>query len=116
MISKKKISLIFFAVFFTVLAVALFFSFYTTYSKQRKYTSMAFRAAVTDVKARHGSSYDYFIHLDNGESFLFTIPHKSLQPGDSIINILNEKSFTVKNANSGELYKIGLNGNILEVH
>lgn len=104
---------IFFSLFCIVFAVAITYSVFIFYSKRRHYTAMSFTATVIQIKELHGSSTDFFVHLSNGQSFLFTVPNKSIHLGDSVIKRKNEKYFTIKEKNGEFRYKIGINGRMV---
>jgi len=91
----------------------LIFTVYHNYKKKMERTWMSFRASVLSVKALHGSSTDYFVHLSNGESFLFSIPNKSLNTGDSVIKLKDEKYFIAKKSGGRILYWIDLDGKFI---
>lgn len=74
---------------------------------------MQFRAAVTKLQLKHGSSTQYFVDLSNGKTFLFNIAHNSLHIGDSVIKGRNEKFFTAKKQDGTVLYKIGVDGKMM---
>ena len=92
----------------------VFLVFYLPYKDKKENTVLYFRSAVTRLQALHGSMSDYFIELSDGSSFLFKIPNKSLNIGDSIIKIKGEKFFTVKKSDGRIAYKIGVNGKIIQ--
>lgn len=109
----KILSRIFFTLFFSLLAGGIIFVVYSFYSKRKAYTAMAFSAALTQVKEKHGSSTDYFVHLSDGKSFLFTIPHKSIYIGDTLVKVEDEPFFTLVTLEGRVRYKIGMNGKLM---
>ncbi len=112
----KSLSRIFFILFFSLLAGVIIFAIFTFYTKRKEYTNMAFRAEVTDVKAKHGSSTDYFVHLSNGKSFLFTVPHKSIHIGDTLVKVQDEPFFTLLAPGNRVRYKIGVDGRLISAN
>lgn len=109
----KLFSRIFFTVFFMLFAGILFYLFYKNKVQKRENTAMQFRAAVTGLQLKHGSSSQYFVDLSNGKTFFFTIPYNSLHIGDSVIKIKKESFFTAKKRDGAVLYKVGVDGKMM---
>lgn len=108
--SKEKFTLIYFILFFSVVAVAAFFVIKMVAKTKTEILSSEFRAAITGVKFQHGSSFSAFIDLSNGQEYLLTLPQTGITVGDSIIEIKNEPFFRVIKASGQEVGKSSLQG------
>lgn len=110
--AKCKFAPVFFTIFISVLLVFSFLTIKTIMQKRSERLPDEFRAAITHIKYKHGSSYTAFIDLSNGHQYLFTLPRTNITAGDSIIKIKNEPFFRVRKASGQEVGKISLNGNL----
>lgn len=108
--AKEKFTLIYFAIFFSVVAVVVFFIIKMVVKTKTEILPSEFRAAITNIKFQHGSSFSAFIDLSNGQEYLLTLPQTGITVGDSIIKIKNEPFFRVIKASGQEVGKSSLHG------
>lgn len=111
MISKSNFQKIYFTIFFSVLAVVIFFTVRTIFLNRNKKRQMDFAAEITRVQYLHGSSLSAFIDLSNGESLLLTFPEPGIQQGDSVYKKKGESFFLVRKSTGREVGSISLDGN-----
>lgn len=107
---KQKFQLIYFILFFSVVAVVAFYVIKMLTKTKTEILPSEFRAAITDIKFQHGSSFSAFIDLSNGDEYLITLPQTDIIVGDSIIKIKNEPFFRVIKASGQEVGKSSLHG------
>ena len=100
---KQKFQFIYFILFFSVVAVVAFFVIKMLTKTKTEILMSEFRAAITDIKFLHGSSFSAFIDLSNGDEYLITLPQTGIVVGDSIIKIKNEPFFRVIKASEQEV-------------
>ena len=110
--AKEKFHVIYFTIFFSVVALAAFFVIKMLANTKTEILPSEFRAAITGIKFQHGSSFSAFIDLSNGDEYLLTLPQTGITVGDSIIKIKNEPFFRVVKSNGKEVGKSSLYGTI----
>lgn len=110
--AKEKFTLIYFTIFFSLVAVVAFYIIKMVAKTKTEILPTEFRAAITGIKFQHGSSFTAFIDLSNGHEYLLTLPQTGITVGDSIIKIKNEPFFRVVNFNGKEVGKSSLYGTI----
>ena len=76
--AKEKFTLIYFTIFFSVVAVAAFFVIKMVANTKTEILPSEFRAAITGIKFQHGSSFTAFIDLSNGDEYLLRFPKLAL--------------------------------------
>lgn len=108
--AKQKFQLIYFTIFFAVVAVGAVFIIKKMVKTKTEILPTEFRAAITGIKFQHGSSFTAFIDLSNGDEYLLTLPQNGITVGDSIIKIKNEPFFRVIKASGQEVGKSSLHG------
>ena len=108
--AKEKFTLIYFVIFFSVVAVVAFYVIKMVVKTKTEILPTEFRAAITGIKFQHGSSFSAFIDLSNGDEYLLTLPQTGITVGDSIIKIKNEPFFRVIKASGQEVGKSSLHG------
>lgn len=111
--AKDKFAVVYFTLFISVLVVLSFLTLRTVFQKRNERLPAEFRASITHIKFKHGSSFTAFIDLSNDHEYLFTLPSADITVGDSIIKIKNEPFFRVRKASGQEVGKVSLNGNFL---
>ncbi len=97
------VALLYSNTFFSVVAVVAFFVIKMLTKTKTEILISEFRAAITDIKFLHGSSFSAFIDLSNGDEYLITLPQTGIVVGDSIIKIKNELFFRVIKASEQEV-------------
>jgi hypothetical protein len=108
--AKEKFHLIYFIIFFSVVAVVAFYIIKMVAKTKTEILPGQFRAAITSIKFQHGSSFSAFIKLSNGDECFLTMPQTGITLGDSIIKIKNEPFYRVIKASGQEVGKSSLYG------
>ena len=111
MTTKKKVSIVFFSVFFTLLIGLFVITWKKVSDTKTERLPLAFRVAITKIKFQHGSSLTAFTDLSNGQHYMLTFPVYNMSVGDSVIKIKNQPYFIIKKASGIEVGKVALNGN-----